>query len=340
MRGFLLRMTGKRERERAFLENGGKVLEVLVSACNGRPIPVRTFSYQELSRATNSFDPCLVVNNEKLYNWYKGSFDDRTIFIKEYKEAFAVPDMAFADIAVSAKASAHKNVIKLVGCCLETQIPTLVYESAENGTLSGRIFVSDSPGAQQQPQPMAWQSRLKIARQVAHAIAYLHTAFSRPIIHRHVKPRNIFLDQHDVPKLCDFSLSVTVPEGETDVKVEILEYTIGYVCPVYFATRRVTEKTDVYSFGRVLLDLLTGRYSWHLHKVDDEDTNLINFLRNRDVNNIVDPAILAEEGGAKVKQQLQAVLQLAIISLDQDPVKRPTMVHITKELRRIERFVV
>jgi hypothetical protein len=65
MRGFLQRMTGKRERERAFLENGGKVLEVLVSACNGRPIPIRTFSYQELSRATNSFDPRLVVNNEK-----------------------------------------------------------------------------------------------------------------------------------------------------------------------------------------------------------------------------------------------------------------------------------
>jgi hypothetical protein len=106
MRGFLLRMNGKRERERAFLENGGKVLEVLVSACNGRPIPIRTFSYQELSQATNSFDPRLLVNNEKLYNWYKGSFDDRTIFIK---------------------ASAHKNVIKLIGCRLETQIPTLAY---------------------------------------------------------------------------------------------------------------------------------------------------------------------------------------------------------------------
>jgi serine/threonine protein kinase len=339
-RGFLSRMTEKKERKRAFLENGSKVLEELVRACNGRPIPIRTFSYQELSRATNGFDPCLVVNNETLYNWYTGSFDDRTIFIKEYKEDAAVPDMAFTDIAVSAKASAHKNVIKLVGCCLETQIPTLIYESAENGTLSDRIFAFDSNGAQQQRQPMAWQSRLKIARQIAHAIAYLHTAFSRPIIHRHIKSRNIFLDRHDVPKLCDFSLSVSVPEGETDVKVELREYTIGYVCPIYFATSRVTEKTDVYSFGRVLLDLLTGRSAWQLNK-DVEDMNFLDYLRNRamNLNQVVDPAILAEEGGANVQQQLQAVLQLAIISVDYDPVKRPTMVYVTKELRRIEKFI-
>jgi len=78
-----------------------------------------------------------------LYNWSKGSFDDRTIFIKEYKEDAAVLDMAFIDIAVFAKANAHKNVTKLVGCCLETQIPTLVYESTENATLSDRIFAFD-----------------------------------------------------------------------------------------------------------------------------------------------------------------------------------------------------
>jgi hypothetical protein len=75
-RGFLSRMTEKRERKRVFLENGSKVLDELVGVCNGRPIPIRTFSYQELSRATNGFDPRLLVNNETLYNWYKGSFDD------------------------------------------------------------------------------------------------------------------------------------------------------------------------------------------------------------------------------------------------------------------------
>ena len=132
--------------------------------------------------------------------------------------------------------STYNNVLKLIGCCLETQIPISVYESAENGSLSGRFNVtSDHDGAQHQREPLSWQSRLKIAGEIAHAISYLHTAFSRPIVHRDIKPGNVFLDQHDVAKLTEFSLSISIPEGETHVKDDVCG-TALFLCPNYATT--------------------------------------------------------------------------------------------------------
>jgi serine/threonine protein kinase len=323
----------ERVRKRAFLENGGLVLEKLVASCNGRPIPIRTFSYQQLILATNNFDHRLILREDSGFQMYKGSFEGRILSIKMYDDRGpSDKDLALMDIGISAKTSAHKNILKLVGCCLETSIPSLVFEYAQNGFLDGRISIS-----QRQGTPMLWQSRLKIARQIAHAIAYLHTAFSRPIIHRDIKPRNILLDQHDVPKLTDFSLSISIPEGETHVE-DVVRGTLGFVCPSYLSTSRITEKTDVYSFGMVLLQLLTGQHSFDFDRAN-EDCDLAVHVRNRARNEIVDPTILAEEGGAGLEPQLQAVLELALTCVTVNPKIRPTMVDVTKELRRIERSI-
>ncbi|XP_059438201.1 serine/threonine-protein kinase ZRK1-like [Corylus avellana] len=282
----------KREKERAFLENGGLVLEKLVSSCNGRPIPIRTFSYEwvmsatrnekensideedcaylsfvatrenegrkgievwpfpslavakwgdreikpfvekeaccrrswpipihtfsykELISATNNFDHRLILcNHQVLYNFYKGSFEGRNISVRSYYDPRML-QFALTDIGISAKTSTHTNILKLIGCCLETSILTLVYEYAQNGGLADQIFISRGQGT-----PMMWHSRLKIARQIAHVIAYLHTTFFRPIIHLSIKLENIFLDQHDVPKLTDFPFSISIPVGETHVEL-------------------------------------------------------------------------------------------------------------------------
>jgi serine/threonine protein kinase len=323
----------KREKERAFLENGGLVLEKLVASCNGRPIPIRTFSYQELILATNNFDHRLVLCNHQVpYNFYKASFEGRNISVRRYYDKRKL-QFALTDIGISAKMSAHTNILKLIGCCLETSIPTLVYEYAQNGGLADQIFISRRQGT-----PMVWHSRLKIARQIAHAIAYLHTAFSRPIIHLSIKLENIFLDQHDVPKLTDFSFSVSIPEGETHVE---LDRPRGNICflrrSVMQRTWMVTEKNDVHSFGVVLLELLSGQDCGALFAGSRE--NWIDYFRNGAMDEIRDPAILAEGGEAGVEQQLQAVLHLALTCIEDDPEIRPTMVNVTKELRRIERFL-
>jgi len=326
----------ERERKRAFLENGGLVLEKLVACCNGRPIPIRTFSYQQLVLATNNFDERLILFKDGWHTLYKGSFEGRILSIKTYKRYDArykrKLDEALMDIGISAKASAHKNILKLVGCCLDTSIPSLVFEYAQNGVLADQIYISKRQGT-----PMLWQSRLKIARQIAHAIVYLHTGFSRPIIHRDIKPQNILLDQHDVPKLSDFSLSISIPEGETHVEDEVKGH-FGFLCPSYFCTNKITEKTDVYSFGMVLLEILIGQQSVDANR-KTEDHVLVDHVRNHALNEIVDPAILKEEGGVGLEQQLQAMCQLALTCIENDPEIRPTMVDVTKELRRIERSI-
>ena len=138
---------GKRDRKRAFLENGGLVLEKLVASCNGKPIPIRTFSYKQLILATNNFDRHFILNEDLGLGHYipcKGSFEGRILFIKRYF-TFS-KSLALTDIGISAKTSAHKNILKLVGCCLETPCPILVYEYAHNGVLADQIYIAQLQG--------------------------------------------------------------------------------------------------------------------------------------------------------------------------------------------------
>lgn len=328
-------MVGKKERERAFLENGSRLLEELIVSCNGRPPPIRSFSIEELRRATNNYDPCRMFRRGGYYEWYSGSFEGRMVYIKEFTTE-APRDFVFTDIAICSKMSAHNNVLKLVGCCLESPIPISVYESATNGTLESGIRVSSH---QQQRQSITWQSRLMIAKDIAHTISYLHVAFSRPIVHRNIKAATIYLDQNDVAKLSDFSLSIEIPKDQDHV-VDAVRGNIGSLCPTYLSTGCITEKTDTFSFGVFLLELLTGQVSFDIARfADDECVMLTDHVKFHAFNEIVDPALLVGEGGAGMEQQLEAVLRLALICTEHDPERRPTMTDVTKELIRIKRSI-
>ncbi|KAF3949399.1 hypothetical protein CMV_024722 [Castanea mollissima] len=305
----------KQREERAFYENGSLLLEKLIVCCNAKPIPIPTFSPQQLLLATNNFSSSELLG----YSWYKGSLEGRIVLIKRL---YGWADLAINDLVISAQMSGHSNVLKPIGCCLHTPTPILVFESAANGILADRIFISRV--TKRQHQPMGWERRLKIARQIAHALSYLHTAFPRPVLHMSIHMYRILLDEDDVPKLSDFYFSVSIPEGEADVEAHEAFY---FDAPEFKASRKVTEKFDVYCFGQLLLELLTGK-------------GIHNRAQGSCINEIVDPAILAEdgEGGVSLEHQLQAVVDLALTCTVEDPQRRPTMVDVTKQLRRIERF--
>nr|XP_023903257.1 non-functional pseudokinase ZED1-like [Quercus suber] len=293
----------RKERERAFFENGSKLLEKLIASCNARSIPIRTFSDQQLGQATNNY--C----EKQEWCWYKGSLEARIVFVKRLPDSKVWADLAINDLVMSAKMSAHSNVLNPIGCCLETPSPVLVNEFAANGFLMDRIYVSRV--TKRKNQPMEWMSRLKIARHIAYTISYFHTAFHRPVIHMAIRMHGILLDEHDVPKLCNLFHSVSLPEGETDVKGHEVLQNFRFCTPEFRASGKVMEKTDVYDFE---------------------------YMHNRAQGHCINEIEADGEGGASLQRQLQAVVDLALTCTEEDPQRRPTMVDVTKRLRRIERF--
>ena len=244
----------REKREEWMLRNGGLLLEKRISYFNGKySNPIRGFSAKELQKATDNYNPNLIsgfVGHD--YRWYKGCLEGRVIFVKNYNDYlyYADPEMVSNEIAVAAQVSGHKNALKLLGCCLETPKPTLVFEFPKKGILDYKLTSN--------PTSLPWRIRLKIANEIASVITYLHTKFPRPIIHRNIHPRHFHLDQDFSAKLSDFILCMALPEGKTQVDNELIIENNGYIAPELGLYGVYSEKSDVFGFGSLLLFLLTG----------------------------------------------------------------------------------
>ncbi|XP_038718212.1 non-functional pseudokinase ZED1-like [Tripterygium wilfordii] len=240
----------KEDQERFFLKNGALVLEQIITGFNGKCNPIRSFTEQELNEATNSYERGRILRDDLYHTLYKGIHEDREISVKKFKRTSTV-EWITNEIAIASNMSNHKHVLKLIGYCLETQLPLLVYEFAGNGILSKYIY-----NAANQPQELPWETKLRIATEISNAVAYVHYGTSKLILHRNINPTNIILGEDYVAKLLDFQLAIPIPAGEQHVYAEEICGIMGYVAPEILSGR-YTEKCDVYSFGVVLLEMLT-----------------------------------------------------------------------------------
>ncbi|RVW31559.1 Non-functional pseudokinase ZED1 [Vitis vinifera] len=283
---------GKKEEKKEneeYMLNGGLLLEKRISYFGGRySNPIRNFSIQEIQRATDTFNENLIFNDDvsSLYKWYKGSLEGRVIRIRKIGHTGFRGDLQIVtnEIAVATQMSSHKNALKLLGCCLETQIPILVYEFSSCEPLAKKIFDCN--------EPFPWKSRLKIAYEIASVIAYLHTAFPRPIIHRGIKPSHFFWTMVLLPNypISDFRL------------------------PFH----------KVNACGRCMWDFVMEGVSMRKY-VEDH-------MENYGINDILDSIILVEGGGVLEQQQFQAVYQLALKCTEEFAEERPTIVDAAKKL--------
>ncbi|KAL2490896.1 Protein kinase superfamily protein [Abeliophyllum distichum] len=330
-----------------YMENGSKLLEGLIASSNGEyDVPYRAFTIEELNKATNlditagmsAFSRAVMADGTGYY--ISGTFQQRSILVKKFWVSVAEdrgPSYANNDIVVALQMNRHKNVLKVLGCCLDLKMPAIIYEPGINFRLLFDILYNRKEGNfQNDGRSLCWSNRLKIATDVANAIAYLHTAFPTPIIHRDLTTKNIVIDNYGVAKLVDFSLCISLPPGESEIK-DIIVGTKGYLEPDYGRTGIVTEKCDVYMFGIILLELLTGRKPYDIAREPNSLEEYVKEHVDNELSKTLDPTILVERGEIELDHQLQVFSELALRCTCNKGADRPDVMDVAKELRRIQR---
>ncbi|KAK9205745.1 hypothetical protein WN943_016015 [Citrus x changshan-huyou] len=215
---------------------------------------VQIFTKSELAQATGNYDTRLFLGEGGFASVYKGVLPDCTpVAVKKPKAVGKIPmNQVFQHELRVVSQINHKNVVKILGVCLETKVPLLVYEFVPNGTLFEHIHDKSSQVLRN------WRTCLRIAAEIASALDYLHSLASPPIIHGDVKSTNILLDDNYKAKLADFGSSMLISSDNQTAMTTKKIGTFFNLDPEYVITGKLTEKSDLYSFGVVLAELLTG----------------------------------------------------------------------------------
>ena len=315
-------------KEKFFWQNGGLMLQQQLSGQDGSNETVKIFTAEELEKATNKYDEGKIIGTGGYGTVYKGILvDGRTVAIKKSKIVDQSQIEQFINEVVILSQINHRNVVKLLGCCLETEVPLLVYEFITNGTLFDHIH--DEGKASN----ISWEARLRIAAETAEVLSYLHSAASIPIIHRDVKSNNILLDDNYTAKVSDFGASRLVPMDQSQLST-MVQGTLGYLDPEYLQTSQLTEKSDVYSFGVVLVELLTGKQVLSSDRSEEQRSLAMYFLSSLKEDRlfqVLENYIMKDEN----TQQIKEVATLAKKCLRLKGEERPSMKDVTMELERI-----
>ncbi|XVE84660.1 hypothetical protein DITRI_Ditri17bG0030900 [Diplodiscus trichospermus] len=225
-----------------------------------------------------------------------------------------------AEIAVLTKVR-HRHLVALLGYCINGNERFLVYEYMPKGTLAQRLFKWRENGY----APLTWKQRVIIALDVARGVEYLHSLAQQSFIHRDLKPPNILLGDDMRAKVADFGLVKNAPEGNYSVETR-LAGTFGYLAPEYAATGRVTTKVDVFAFGVVLMEIITGRKSLD-ETLPEETLHLVPWFRRVLINKenipkVVDDTINCDD---ETMASIVKVAELAGHCTARKPYQRPDM---------------
>ncbi|PIN20961.1 Serine/threonine protein kinase [Handroanthus impetiginosus] len=337
LKKFVRKRNLKNRRKKFFKQNGGLLLQQQTSIQEGQTIlgNTRIFNAKELEIATDRFNESRILGRGGQGTVYKGMLSDGQIIaikksqlVDEHKSKYLVEQ--FINEVVILSQINHRNVVKLLGCCLETEVPLLVYEFVPNGTLFRHIHDDNDS----HEFPFSWRMRLKIAAEVAGALAYLHSATSLPIFHRDIKSSNILLDEKYVAKVSDFGTSKSLAIGQTHLTT-LVKGTFGYIDPEYFQSSQFTEKSDVYSLGVVLVELLTGLKPI-MPSTSEEDAKSLVFRFLSSVNEDNLDSILDDQVATEGEREgIVSVAKLARRCLNLNGKKRPNMKEVAMELENI-----
>ncbi|KAG8380075.1 hypothetical protein BUALT_Bualt07G0155900 [Buddleja alternifolia] len=287
--------------------------------------PPKWFTYAELEHATGGFSQANFLAEGGYGSVHRGVLPDgQTIAVKQHKLASSQGDQEFCSEVEVLSCAQHRNVVMLIGFCIEDGRRLLVYEFICNGSLDSHLY-----GRYQ--DTLEWTSRQKIAVGAARGLRYLHEECRVGcIVHRDMRPNNILITHDFEPLVGDFGLARWQPDGETGVETRVIG-TFGYLAPEYAQSGQITEKADVYSFGVVLVELVTGRKAVDLNRPKGQQclTEWARpLLEAYAIDELVDPRL----GTRYSEHEVYCMLHAAFLCISRDPQARPRMSQVLRIL--------
>ncbi|XVE91340.1 hypothetical protein REPUB_Repub01dG0001400 [Reevesia pubescens] len=284
------------------------------------------FTYEELAKATNGFADQNLLGEGGFGTVYKGCLlDGREVAVKQLKIGGGQGEREFkAEVAIISRIH-HRHLVSLVGYCISENRRLLIYDYVPNNTLYFHLHGEGRP-------VLDWATRLKIAAGAARGIAYLHEDCHPRIIHRDIKSSNILLDNNFEAQVSDFGLAKLAQDANTHVTTRVMG-TFGYMAPEYASSGKLTEKSDVFSFGVVLLELITGQ-----KPVDTSqalgDESLVEWARpllshaldSEDFVGLADPKL----GRNYVESEMFRMIEAAAACVRHSAAKRPRMGQVVR----------
>ncbi|KAJ9558932.1 hypothetical protein OSB04_013546 [Centaurea solstitialis] len=291
-----------------------------------------SISIQVLRQVTDNFSDENVLGRGGFGIVYKGVLHDGTKIAVKRMESGVMGTKGLkefqAEIAVLTKVR-HRHLVALLGYCINGNERLLVYEYMPQGTLSQHLF----EWREYKSNPLSWKQRVSIALDVGRGVEYLHSLAQQSFIHRDLKPSNILLGDDMRAKVADFGLVKSAPDGKYSVETR-LAGTFGYLAPEYAATGRVTTKVDVYAFGVVLMELITGRKALD-ETMPDDRSHLVTWFRRvliskENIVKAIDQTLDTDD--EETLESICKVAELAGHCTAREPYQRPDMGHAVNVL--------
>ncbi|KAE8688544.1 Proline-rich receptor-like protein kinase PERK13 [Hibiscus syriacus] len=292
--------------------------------------PPRFFTSGELELATGGFSQANFLAEGGFGSVYGGVLPDgQAIAVKQHKLASSQGDHEFCSEVEVLSCAQHRNVVMLIGFCIEDRSRLLVYEFICNGSLDSHLYGH-------RREVLEWSARKKIAVGAARGMRYLHEECRVGcILHRDMRPKNTLITHDFEPLVGDFGLARWQPDGDAGVETRVIG-TFGYLAPEYAETGQITEKADVYSFGVVLVELVTGQKAVDLNRPKGQQC-LTEWARplmeEYAIDELVDPGLEDRYS----EHEVYCMLHAASLWIRRDPHSRPRMSQV---LRILEGYVL
>lgn len=325
----LQRRKYRKEKEEYFKQNGG--LRLFDEMRSRQVDTILILTEKEIKKATENYSDDRVLGCGGHGMVYRGTLDDdKEVAIKKSKVIDDDCREEFVNEIIILSQINHRNIVRLLGCCLEVDVPMLVYEFVSNGTLSEFLHGNDHR------TPIPLDLRLNIATQSAEALAYIHSSTSRTILHGDVKSLNILLDDEYNAKVADFGASTLKSMDRNDF-IMFIQGTLGYLDPETFVSHHLTDKSDTYSFGVVLLEIMTRKKALYNDTLNGNEALShifpLMFHQKRHCD-MLDFDMIDE----KVMVVLRKLAELAMHCLNPRGDDRPTMKEVAERLQMLRRL--